>query len=60
MSEPNYNELKKLLEKEALSTVNSEDDVIEVAIITSIAISLKRIADRLDDIHLILRRPPRI
>jgi len=48
----------KLLEPESYKAVESDDEQ-EVALVASFAISLKRIADFLERIEPILRRPPR-
>lgn len=46
------------LERGAFASIESEDEQ-EVAILMSAAISLKRIADFVERIEPILRRPPR-
>jgi len=48
----------QLLEPDSFKAVESDDEQ-EVAIVASIAISLRRIADLLERVEPILRRPPR-
>jgi len=57
MPQLNHN-FTKLLEPDSFKAVESDDEQ-EIAIVASAAISLRRIADFLERIEPILRRPPR-
>lgn len=50
--------VEQQLERGSFASIESEDEQ-EVAILVSVAISLKRIADMLERIEPVLRRPPR-
>jgi len=56
---PKFNHnFARLLEPEAFKAVESDDEH-EIALVASVALSLKRIADLLERVEPILRRPPR-